>query len=122
MNRQRKQSSSRPARPPLRWTGILFAAAVNTLLVSAVQVLLNAAGLGLSFELFATMIAPLAAGVITALYVKQRGGMHATLGGLLSIPLVTYFAFGGIWQFGVLAGAFCGLAGTITEILTRSRQ
>ncbi|MCB9138770.1 MAG: hypothetical protein H6642_10515 [Caldilineaceae bacterium] len=122
MNRQRKQSSSRPARPPLRWTGILFAAAVNTLLVSAVQVLLNAAGLGLSFELFATMIAPLAAGVITALYVKQRGGMHATLGGLLSIPLVTYFAFDGIWQFGVLAGAFCGLAGTITEILTRSRQ
>jgi hypothetical protein len=120
MSKQSRRNQPRPPKPPLRWTGVLFAFAVNTLLVSATQILLNLLGTGLNFELFATMIAPLTAGVITTLYVKQRGGMHAVLGGMLSVPFLTFLTFGGIWQFGILAGAFCGLAGSITEVLTRN--
>ncbi len=103
------------------WTGVLFAFAANLLFVNLMQRLVSAAGLGLSFESLATLLAPLLVGVATHFYVRQRGGMHAALGGLLSIPVLAFVPFSGAWQFAILAGVFCGLGGAITELLTRTR-
>ena len=125
MSKKSQKSSRRKEqtpKPPLRWTGIVFAAALNLLLVSAAQLVLNLTGAGLNFEIVATMFAPLIAGAASALYVKQRPAMHVVLGGLLSIPFLALLTFGGIWQFALLAGGFCGLAGGISEVLMRSNS
>lgn len=106
---------------PIRATGILFALAANVLLVTGADMLVRRLGLPLSYEALATLVAPVIAGVATALYVRQRGGIHAFIGGLISMPILTYLVFGGVWQFGILSGAFCGLAGALTEIFLRRR-
>ena len=117
-----KGEPTRSTRGPIRITGILFALAANLFLVSAADALVQGLSLPVSYEVLATLIAPFIAGVTTAFYVKQRGGIHAFIGGLVSVPLLTYLVFGGFWQFGVLAGAFCGLSGAITEIFLRRGQ
>jgi hypothetical protein len=117
-NKSRKPQAT--PKPPLRWTGIVFAAALNLLLVSAAQLFLNLTGAGLNFEIVATMFAPLIAGAASGLYIRERAGAHVVLGGLLSIPFLGWLTFAGIWQFALLAGAFCGMAGAITEVLMRS--
>ncbi len=117
-----KGESGAPGKGPIRVTGILFALAANMFLVSAADALVQGLSLPISYEVLATLVAPFIAGTATAFYVKQRGGVHAFLGGLLSIPLLTYLVFGGFWQFGILAGAFCGLSGAITEIFLRRSQ
>lgn len=117
-----KRQSNVPPKPPIRWTGILFAAAMNVMLVSLAQLIVNRLGLSLNFELLATLIAPFTAGLLTHYYLRQRAGIHTFLGGLISIPILTFVTFGGIWQFGVLAGAICGLSGAAVEILTRPRR
>jgi hypothetical protein len=111
--------ASKPDKGPIRFTGILFALAANMFLVTAADALVQGLGLPISFEVLATLVAPFIAGTATALYVKQRGGVHAFIGGMLSIPLLTYLVFGGYWQFGIFAGAFCGLSGALTEIFLR---
>ena len=55
-------------------------------------------------------------------YLRQRTGIHAFIGGVISIPILTYIAFGGVWQFGILAGMFCGLSGTLAELVSRPRS
>ena len=118
-----KSEPSKPDKGPIRITGILFALAANMLLVTVADALVQGVGLPISYELLATIVAPVIAGATTTFYVKQRGGIHAFIGGLLSIPLLTYLVFGGFWQFGILAGAYCGLSGSLTEIfLRRGRQ
>jgi len=71
--------------------------------------------------LFAVVGAALVAGVLTALYVRQRGGMHALIGGMSSVPLLALFILPGNWQLALFAGAFCTLGGTLTEIVLRRR-
>ena len=117
-----KNRRNRPPKPPIRWTGILFAAAMNVMLVTLAQFLINWLGLSLNFELLATLFAPVAAGALTHYYLRERAGIHAFIGGLISIPILTFLAFSGVWQFGVLAGAFCGLSGALAEIITRPRN
>lgn len=117
-----KRKPDRPAKPPIRWVGVFFAAALNLALVSLAQLLVNRLGLSLNYELLATLVAPVLAGVLTHLYVQERTGVHAFLGGLISIPLLAYLSFDGVWQFAVLAGAFCGLSGALAELLTRPRS
>ena len=119
--RKGREQAGRREKGPIRATGILFALAANILLVTAADTAVRRVGLPLSYEALATLVAPVIAGVATALYVKQRGGIHAFIGGLISIPILTYLVFGGIWQFGILAGAFCGLAGALTEVALRWR-
>lgn len=122
MTRRKGGAQTTPSdRGPIRATGILFALAANVLLVTGADTLVRRLGLPLSYEALATMVAPVIAGVATALYVRQRGGIHAFIGGLISMPILTYLVFGGVWQFGILAGAFCGLAGALTEIFLRRR-
>lgn len=113
---------SRPPKPPLLWSGVLFAFAANLLFVNLAQRLVAALQWGLTWEALATLAAPLLVGVATAFYTRQRGGMHAFIGGMLSIPLLALATFGGAWQFAILAGAFCTLGGALTEIVLRRRS
>jgi hypothetical protein len=106
-------------KPALRWTGILFAFAANLLLVTLADMLVRRLGGSLNAELLATVVAPLLAGVATALYTDARGGMHAFLGGLLSLPLLGWVVFAGLWRWAIFAAAFCTLGGAFTEIVTR---
>ena len=107
---------------PLRWAGVLFALVVNMLLVTLADMIVARLAPASSMMILATAVAPLVAGILAALYVKQRGGAHAFLGGMLSAPLLTFLVFSGVWQFGLLAGAFCALGGAITEVLLRDRK
>jgi hypothetical protein len=118
-----KQGISAP-KPPLRWTAVLFAFAANMLLVTLANNVVQALQWPTEFEVLATLVAPLTAGVLTALYASVRGGMHAFLGGLLSMLPLLLFTFGGVWQLAVFAACFCTLGGALTEIILRrtSRQ
>ncbi len=117
MSKQGKQVD----KPPIHFSGVLFALAANMLLVTAAHMLVAGTALPPEAEVLATFVGPTIAGIATALYVKQRGGMHAFIGGLISVPLLAYVAFGGFWQPAVLVGAFCGLTGSLTEVLLRKR-
>ena len=110
------------AKPPLRWTGILFALAANLLLVTLADTIAGRIGGSLYWELLATVVAPLTAGVATALYTGVRGAMHAALGGLLSLPVLALVVFPSAWSLAVLSAAFCALGGAFTELATRRRQ
>jgi len=107
------------SKPPLRWTGVLFAFAANMLLVTVTNGLVHTFAWPPEFEVLATLVAPVVAGILTALYVPARGGMHAFLGGMLSVLPLAFFIFEGTWQFGVFAGAFCTLGGAVTEVILR---
>ncbi len=109
-------------KPPLRWTAVLFALAVNMLLVTVFRGLVQVVGMPFELNVLDTMVVPLLAGVLTAFYAPYRGGMHAFLGGMLSIPLLAIFIFDGIWQFAIFAGAFCTLGGAITELALRRNR
>ena len=107
------------SKPALKWTAILFAFAANILLVTVTNGLVQALRWPPEFEVLATLVAPVVAGILTALYVPYRGGMHAFLGGMLSIFPLAIFIFGGVWQLAVFAGCFCTLGGALTEIVLR---
>lgn len=113
-----KQELSTP-KAPLRWTAVLFALAANMLLVTLANSLVQSLQWPPELEVLATLVAPLAAGVATALYARVRGGMHAFLGGMLSVLPLAAFVFGGVWQLAVFAGCFCTLGGALTEIILR---
>jgi hypothetical protein len=115
-----KQGISTP-KPPLKWTAVLFALAANMLLVTVTNSLVQSMQWPTEFEVLATLVAPLVAGILTALYARSRGTMHAFLGGMLSILPMAVFVFNGVWQLAVFAGCFCTLGGGLTEILMRRR-
>lgn len=117
-----KGSTTQPNRPPLHLSGIIFALAANLLLPTTVEVLLGGWGLGALLWLLTGVVAPLIAGAMTASYTRQRGGMHAFIGGMISVPLLGLFVFTGLWQVALLAGAFCTLGGTLTELVLRRHQ
>jgi len=112
----------RPTRAPIQWAGILFALAANLLFVNLVDRLVRSLTPDTTFEILATFLTPLLVGGATAWYVRRRGGIHAFVGGIISIPLLAFTVFEGNWQFAVIAGAICGLGGSLTEILLRSRS
>jgi hypothetical protein len=109
-------------KPPLKWTAVLFAFAACVMLVTVTNGLVQTLRWPVEYEVLATLVAPLLAGILTALYVPYRGAMHAFLGGLLSIMPLAVFIFGGVWQFAVFAGAFCTLGGAFTELALRRRR
>lgn len=106
-------------KPPLKWAGVLFAFAVNLLFVTVTNGLVQTQQWPVELEILATLVAPFVAGVLTALYVRQRGAMHAFLGGMLSVPALAVFIFNGVWQFAIYGGAFCTLGGALTEVVQR---
>jgi hypothetical protein len=98
---------------------VVFALAANLLLVTLAETLARQFHLETTLWFLTGVAAPIVAGVWTAQYVGQRGGIHAFLGGLLSIPLIGLFIFPGGWQLAIFAGAFCTLGGAVTEIVMR---
>ncbi len=126
--KQRKPSIvNRPKRstqdkPPLRWTGVLFALAANVLLVTLADGLAQRLGGSVNWETLATIAAPVLAGMLTAFYAGSRGAMHAFLGGALSAPILTVWVFSGAWPLAVFAMAFCTLGGAFTELAMRRSQ
>ena len=115
-------SQARAPRPPLKWTAVLFAFAANMLLVTVTNGLVQTLQLPTEFEILATLVAPLLAGIFTALYAPHRGGMHALLGALLSFVPLWLFIFNGVWQLAMFAAAFCTFGGAVTEVILRSRR
>lgn len=112
-----KKPATVATKPPLHWAGVLFALAANLLLPTVADMALGSIGSTLAY-----VIAPLIAGSLTALYVRQRGAIHALIGGLLTVPLLGLFIFPGLWQLAILAGAFCPLGGALTELVLRRRR
>jgi hypothetical protein len=112
-----KSVQQRPTRAPIQWAGILFAVSANVLLVNVADYLVKAFTPDVTFEAIATFGAPLLVGIATTWYVKRRGGIHAFIGGMLSIPLLALTVFEGNWQFAIIAGAICGLGGSLSEML-----
>ena len=109
-------------KPPLQILGVVFALAANMLLVTAAHILVINTALPPEAAVLATFVGPILAGMATAFYVPQRGGIHAFLGGMISVPLLAFIVFSGYWQPALFAGAFCGLAGSVTEVLLRRRR
>lgn len=108
-------------KPPLRWNGIIFAFAANLLLVTITSSLIERSALRVNVGLPAILLTGFVAGVLTAFYIRQRGGIHAFIGGLISIPVLTIFIFQGVWPPAVLAGAFCTLGGVLIELFAQRR-
>lgn len=111
-----------PSSPPIQWTGIIFAIACTMLLVTVVDLALRDRGVAVNLAVAVRLLAPIAAGVLTTLYVQQRGGMHAFIGGMITVPLLALLVFHGNWQSALLAGALCALAGALSEVLLRRRK
>lgn len=114
-------SENNVERPPLRWAGVLFAVVVNILLVTLADLAIAQFDLsdnvGLSVVL--RLLGPLFAGILTALYVGPRGGIHALLGGMISVPLLATFVLFNAWRVSLLAGIVCAFGGAVTEVLRR---
>ncbi len=114
-----KQNKKAIARPPIRPTGVIFALAANLLLVTVADLVATRLGLGVNGSVALRLLLPFLAGVITTLYVGQRGGIHAFLGGMISIPILALAILPGAWQVSLLAGALCTLGGAVTEVVRR---
>ena len=118
---KRGAGPARGAKPPLQVLGVVFALAANMLLVTAAHILVINSGLPPEAEVLATFVGPVIAGIATAFYVRERGGIHAFLGGMISVPLLAFIVFSGYWQPALFAGAFCGLSGSVAEVILRRR-
>jgi len=116
----RYRASNQEAKPIL-WTGVLFAIASTLLLVTVVDLLLRERSLDPGLTLALRLLAPALAGLLTALYVRQRGSIHAFIGGMITIPLLALLIFFGNWPYAILAGALCALAGALGEVMLRRR-
>lgn len=106
----------------LRWPGVLFAVAANLLLVTLADMLVTRLGLAVNTSVVVRLAAPLLAGVLTALYVGYRGGMHALVGGIISVPLLATLVLPGAWAVSFLAGVLCTLGGALMELVNRRNR
>lgn len=103
----------------IHWVRVIFAVALNMILVTLADLTINQLGLPVTASALIRLIAPFLAGVLTALYAVERAGVHAFLGGLISIPLLVTFVLPGAWPVSVLAGILCGMGGAVTEFMRR---
>jgi len=101
--------------------GVLFAIAVNLLLATLADFAIGQLMPAVMPSALLRLAASLLAGSLTALYVGTRGGIHAFIGGIISVPLLASFVVPGAWQVSILAGILCALGGAVTEILRRRR-
>jgi len=120
-NQEPPSTDPRPPKPPLRIAGIVFAMLINLVLISLVDLLATTLQWPRSTTLLIAVAAALLAGVLTTFYVGRRSGIHAFLGGMISIPLIAFIVFAGDWQAALYAGAFCALGGLLMEKFGPSR-
>ena len=105
-----------PTRPPLRPAGIIFAFAVNLLLVTLALLVGSALAARSGLLAGLPLAGSLIAGLATAFYVGRRAAVHAVLGGLLSAPVQALFVLPTTnWSYAFLAGAFCAVGGILGE-------
>ncbi len=120
-----KKSSPPPpppsARPPILWTRVLMGFALNVMVVT-----LGVASLGsLVNGALWVLIGPVVFGVLTAMIVPHRAGVHVFLAGLLSIPFLALFVLSAfvsislVWPYAILAGGIFAMAGLITDLVLR---
>ncbi len=108
------------SRPPLRPTAILFALALNILLVTLALFVASSRSLPSGMLSGLPLVGSIIAGVATAVYVGRRAAIHALLGGLLSAPILALFVLPAAnWSFAFLAGAFCAVGGIVGEFWQR---
>lgn len=107
-------TKDRPAKEPLRWTGIIFAFAANLLLVTVADAVAGA--MGIETQTLATVFAPLLAGAATALYTGQRGALHALVGAAIALPVLALIIFPTAWPLAIFATLFCVLGAALTEL------
>jgi hypothetical protein len=95
--------------------GILFATLVNLVFVTLVFLAAATWQWPRGATLVGVAVVAGLAGVLSALYVGRRSGIHAFLGGMISIPLIGLVASNGDWQAAIYAGAFCAFGGLLLE-------
>jgi hypothetical protein len=108
-------TQDKSSRESLRWTGIVFAFAANLLLVTSADALSNTLG-GADSTSLATVFAPLIAGAATALYTRNRGGLHALVGAAIALPVLAFIVFPTAWPLAIFATLFCIMGATLTEL------
>lgn len=113
--------NSRPPKPALRITGIVFAFALNLFLISVISLLGTGGGADPNTLTVLILVAAVIAGLLTTWYVGARSGIHAFMGGLLSTPFLGLFVLVSNWQLSLLAGSFCALGGIAGEFFLRRR-
>lgn len=120
MSKPERIDHSAPARTGIRWTAVIFAFAANLLLFTLTNAL---AGLvfGEGAILWASIIGPVIAGALTAIVARQRGGIHAFLGGAATVPIIVWLILPGAWRTAIFAACFCTMGGALTEIFLRRR-
>lgn len=117
-NVRRSGGKEPPAkRPPVLWTRVLMGFALNVMVVT-----LGVASLGdVVYGWLLILIGPAVFGVLTALVVRQRAGLHVFLAGMLSVPFLALFVLPPAlsWFYAILAGGVFALAGLFTDLLRR---
>ncbi len=107
-------------KPALRIAAILFALAFNVMMVSIALLAGESLGLPANLTVGLTLAAAVVAGIATAFYGRTRGGIHAFVGGMISIPILLFFVLpGDNLPWTILAGSFCAVGGIFGEILQR---
>lgn len=107
-------------KPGIQWRAVVFAFAGNLLLFTVANA---AAGLafGSNAVLWASILGPVLAGILTALVARRRGGIHAFIGGFASLPIIALIILPGVWRIAIFAACFCTLGGALAEIYLRRR-
>lgn len=113
---------STAATPSIRLTGIIFALAANLLLVTVADYLITALDLGVNPSVAVRLLLPFLAGAATTLYVGRRGGIHALIGGMISVPIIALAILPGAWRVSLLVGVLCALGGAVIEVVWRRRR
>jgi phosphate/sulfate permease len=115
-------SENRTTKPPLRLLGIVFAFALNMMLVSLAYMMGSAWSNDPYLIMAMILLAAVVAGMGTTWYVGPRSGIHAFIGGLLTMPFLALFVFDpGNLPSAILAGSFCALGGIAGEFFLRRR-
>jgi hypothetical protein len=105
-------TKSKQPKEPIRWTGVLFAFAANLLLVTVADYFARPSG----STALTTVFAPLIAGGVTAIYTQTRGGIHALIGALIALPVLTFVVFPTAWPLAIFATLFCVMGAALTEL------
>ena len=127
MVKNRRNSSKQIARkkPPLQVGGIVFGLLINVIFVTLAGLIDSSvrAGIGqisITSSPLPVIIGAVIAGSLTSMYVGRRGGTHAFIGGMLSIPILLYVSLNGRLPLALYAAAFCALGGLVMERLRPS--
>lgn len=115
-----EQRSIRNLFSDLKFGGIVYPLLIN---VSLVTIASLAAAQFRSINPFLLIaLAGALTGILTVMYVDERGGTHAFIGGMLSVPFTAWIAFNWTWLPALYGGIFCALAGLLYYRVRKRRS